>query len=132
MFENKNINTKVSESEKNLSSSTQTGQIDVAQLIELDELSYSKTLNSSISLLQKKANTSGNNNRLYQLQEKAFSKEIYGNSSNSVIQRKGLPNNLQNHPHQYIQYFTHRLYLRFLPLKDPLDKYNLQLQLYQE
>ena len=95
MFENKNINTKVSESEKNLSSSTQTGQIDVAQLIELDELSYSKTLNSSISLLQKKANTSGNNNRLYQLQEKAFSKEIYGNSSNSVIQRKGLPNNLQ-------------------------------------
>ena len=70
-------------------------QIDVAQLVELDELSYSKTLNSSISLLQKKANTSGNNNRLYQLQEKAFSKEIYGNSSNSVIQRKGLPNTLQ-------------------------------------
>ena len=29
-------------------------QIDVAQLVELDELSYSKTLNSSISLLQKK------------------------------------------------------------------------------
>ena len=95
MFENKNINTKVSESEKNSSSSTQTGQIDVAQLIELEELSYSKTVNSSISLLQKKANTSGNNNRLYQLQEKAFTKEIYGNSSNSVIQRKGLPNNLQ-------------------------------------
>ena len=95
MFENKNINTKVSESEKNSSSTTQMAQIDVAQLVELDELSYSKTLNSSISLLQKKANTSGNNNRLYQLQEKAFSKEIYGNSSNSVIQRKGLPNTLQ-------------------------------------
>ena len=54
MFENKNINTKVSESEKNSSSTTQMAQIDVAQLVELDELSYSKTLNSSISLLQKK------------------------------------------------------------------------------
>ena len=95
MFENKNINTKVIESDKSPSSSTQMEQIDVAQLVELDELSYSKTLNSSISSLQKKANTSVNNNRLYQLQEKAFSKEIYGNSSNSVIQRKGLPNTLQ-------------------------------------
>ena len=95
MFENKNINTKVSESEKNSSSTTQMAQIDVAQLVELDELSYSKNSKFFDLIITKKANTSGNNNRLYQLQEKAFSKEIYGNSSNSVIQRKGLPNTLQ-------------------------------------
>ena len=80
LFENKNIKTEISGPVKSSSSETQMGQIDVAQLVELEELSYSKTLNSSISLLQKKANTFGNNDRLYQLQEKAFSKEIYGNS----------------------------------------------------
>ena len=95
MFENKNLKTEISRPVKSSSSETQMGQIDVAQLVELEELSYSKTLNSSISLLQKKANTFGNNDRLYQLQEKAFSKEIYGNSSNLIIQRKGLPNSLQ-------------------------------------
>ena len=92
MFENKNLKTEISRPVKSSSSETQIGQIDVAQLVELEELSYSKTLNSSISLLQKKANTFGNNDRLYQLQEKAFSKEIYGNSSNLITQRKSLPN----------------------------------------
>ena len=95
MFESKDFNSKNSSSDKDEYSSLNSEQVEVAQLVELQNLSSLSTANSALNTIQKKANVYSNQDGLYQLQEKAFSKGIYGNSSNSIIQRKGLPDTLQ-------------------------------------
>lgn len=95
VFQSRDLLNRDKTSEGKELSSEASAQVEVLQLARYEELSAYSPTSQALASIQRKAAVFSKTNLLFQLQEKAVTKGIYGNHSKGIIQAKGLPENLQ-------------------------------------
>jgi len=95
LYENKNSDSKISNSEQKNSNQNLSESIEITQLSKLENELDTSRKSLKLNQTQEKANLFTQENTLFQLQEKASPQLSNGNYFNSIIQKKALPDNLQ-------------------------------------